>query len=632
MTWEGNKNVFRGYAKGDGKSPTMKVKTKDLLTWEQVQTCQSFGGVLQDGAVDISFDTDELSQKFWDMAEKNGWKCLILENPSNGHIHSYWKDTKKRIEKGGKDKKLSVGLVADIHSGFTYIPLKVDGVERFPPSFEPEELDEIPDELVPVTTSISLLNLKSGDGRNDSLFRYILVLQSQLGLTQDQVIHVLRNVNDFILSDPMDEGEFATITRDEAFEAPLFYNGKKFLHNTFGTYLKTQYHIRRINGQLHIYSDGCYQSGYRLIESKMTEVIPDIKSAQRVEVLKYLEVTTPKDESEADARYVAFENGVYDIETKQVLPPDPEYNITNLIPWSYDPEAYDELTDRTLTKISCGDPQIRALLEECIGWCFFRHSEQSRCFILTGEGANGKSTYFDMVKTVLGRRNYVSLDLDEVAERFSTTTLSGVLADIGDDISDDFLQGKNISIFKKLVTGNDLKGENKGQDVYFFKPYAKLLFSANVIPRMRNKGLKAIKRRLVIIPFNATFSKSDPDYDPGITWKLKNRSTAQYLIRLGVEGLHRVLKNGFTESEKVKEEIDQFEKDNNPVLLFADEVGDEIMNDTTKEAYLRYDTFCHDNGFTKMQMQTFSKEICKVYGCHIVDKRVNGRKCRVFVK
>lgn len=102
--------VFKGYATGTGKKATMKVKDAQLLSWDDVQGNQSFGAILNQDFVDISFDTDELSQKFWDMAEKNNWNCLILENPENGHIHSYWKDTEHRIEKGGKgNSSLPVG-------------------------------------------------------------------------------------------------------------------------------------------------------------------------------------------------------------------------------------------------------------------------------------------------------------------------------------------------------------------------------------------------------------------------------------------------------------------------------------------------------------------------------------------
>ena len=634
MDWQGNSCVFKGYATGDKKNPTMKVKNSHLLSWDQVQDCESFGAILNEGFVDISFDSDELSQKFWDMSEQNGWNCLILENPANGHIHSYWRDSHKRIERGGKDKKLAVGLTADIHSGSTYIPLKIEGVERFPPSFEPEEIDEVPEELLPVKTNIDLMSLKEGEGRNDELFKYILILQSQLVLEKDTIKRILNNINHFIFRDSLSQDEMDTITRDEAFGKPIFYKGKTFLHNVFGQYLKNEYHIIRINGQLHVYDNGVYRSGYRFIESKMVELIPTLKANHRVETLKFLEIITPEETQISDANLIAFRNGVFDLETKELKPFSPDYIITNIIPWDYNPYAYSELADKTLNKISCNDKEIRSLLEECIGYCFFRQNELSASFFLTGEGSNGKSTFLDMVKNVLGRQNFVSLDLDELSERFSTTTMFGKLANIGDDISDEFLQGKSIASFKKIVSGNDVKAENKGQDAYFFKPYTKLLFSANEIPRMRNKGFKAIKRRLVIIPFNAVFSKDDPDFDAGITWKLKKQDVAEYLIQLGIQGLERVLANqGFTESQKVTDEVDNFERDNNPILLFLEEVEeDEILNHETKEVFARYDTFCHESGFQRIAMQTFTKEIKKHLHCERKDVRINGQKKIIFVR
>lgn len=636
--WTGNSEVFRGYVTGspdgDGKKPAMKVKGKNLLSWEAVQKEPCFGAILNDGVVDISFDSDELSSKFWDMAEANNWNCLILENPANGHIHSYWKNSKGRIDKGGKDKKLSVGLIADIHDGSTYIPLRVHGVDRFPPSFEPDSLDEVPDELLPVNTQIDLLNLSEGQGRNDELFKYILILQSQLLLDKDGIRRVLQNTNDFVFSEALKQDELDVITRDEAFEKPIFYNGKVFLHDTFGRYMKNEFHIKRINGQLHVYDGGIYKSGYRFIENKMIELIPSLKANQRTETLKFLEIITPEETFMSDANLIAFRNGVYDLSTDTLLPFSPEYIITNMIPWDYNPSAYSELCDNTLNKISCQDAEIRALLEECIGYCFFRQNELSKSFFLTGSGSNGKSTFLDMVRNVLGRQNYVSLDMDELSERFSTTTMFGKLANIGDDISDEFLQGKAISQFKKIVSGNDIKAENKGQDAYFFKPTVKLLFSANEIPRMRNRGFSAIKRRLVIIPFNATFSKDDPDFDSGIVWKLKKQDVAEYLVRLGIQGLHRVLENQeFSECQKVKDEVENFEKDNNPVLLFLEEVpAEEILNHETKEVFARYDTFCFENGFQKMASQTFTKEIKKHLDCDRKDVRVNGRKTIIFTK
>ena len=622
---------------GDGKAPKagqgLKGKKK-ILSYEEASRHQSFGALLQQGIIDISFDTDDLSQMFWEMAESNGWKCLILENPSNGHIHSFWKIPEGWKNRDGKDKKLAVGLVADIHSKDTYIPLQVDGVRR-EVIYEPDSIQILPEELYPVQTTINLLDLKEGQGRNDSLFRYILILQGNLGLDKETIRRILDNTNNHVFKERLTKQELETITRDQAFEAPVFYKGKTFLHNVFGKYIKSQYHVKRINGQLHVYTNGVYRFGYKFIESKMVEVIPTLKATQRSETLKFLEIITPEESQVADAELIAFRNGIYDLKTGNLIPFDPNIILTNMIPWDYNPSGYSELADKTLEKIACNDHEIRKLLEECIGYCFYRHNELSKSFILTGEGSNGKSTYLDMVSFVLGQQNISSLDLGELSERFSSVTMFGKLANIGDDISDEFLQGNAISQFKKIVSGNAIKAENKGQDAFFFKPTVKLLFSANEIPRMRNRGFSAIKRRLVIIPFNAHFSKDDPDHDPNITWKLKTQEVAEYLIRIGLEGLKRVtVQKGFTESTKVTEQINQFEKDNNPILLFLEEVPEEeIINQETKVVYARYDTFCTDNGYTRIALQTFTKEIKRILKCERKDVRLpSGKKGIVFVK
>ena len=91
MEWKGNDIAFKGYVIGKGKQAIMKVKNVQLLSWDAVQRYRSFGTILNQYFVDISFDTNERSQKFWDMAEKNNWKCLIFENLENGHIHSIWR-------------------------------------------------------------------------------------------------------------------------------------------------------------------------------------------------------------------------------------------------------------------------------------------------------------------------------------------------------------------------------------------------------------------------------------------------------------------------------------------------------------------------------------------------------------
>ena len=470
--WQGNETVFRGYLKGYGKKPI--DKTKNLLAWEQVKNSDSFGAILNDDFIDISFDTDELSEKFWKMADRNNWNCLILENPSNGHIHSYWKDSEHKIDKGGKDKKLAVGLIADIHSGSTYIPLRVHGIDRFPPSYDPPEIDEIPNELLPVNTQIDLLNLSEGEGRNDELFKYILILQSQLLLDKDAIRSVLQNTNNFIFAEPLNQNEVDVICRDEAFGKECFYQGKTFMFNTFGDYLIKNYHIVKMDDRLHIFIEGVYTPDLNRIEKIILQEIPALTDTKRKEVLKYLNVMCPEVHP-SDPKFIAFKNGILNIETGELLPFNPEYVVTNKIPWNYNPMVYSKLADSTLNKYSCGDPDIRKLLEECIGYTFYRKNNIRKAFILTGAGSNGKSTFISILNNILGDKNVSALDLKNLGDRFNKAVLFKKLANIGDDISDEFIPDP--SLFKKIVSGDKIDAEHKGQDPFQFNPYVKLVFN-----------------------------------------------------------------------------------------------------------------------------------------------------------
>ena len=296
------------------------------------------------------------------------------------------------------------------------------------------------------------------------------------------------------------------------------------------------------------------------------------------------------------------------------------------------PMTSNGLADSTLNKLACGDATIKALLEECIGYCFYRRNELGKAFILTGDKSNGKSTFLDCVKAILGDRNISALDLKELGDRFNTSMMFGKLANIGDDIGDDFLQGSQVSVFKKIVTGNRIKAERKGQDPFEFNPFIKLLFSANDIPRMKDKT-GAVLRRLVIIPFNATFSKDDPDYEPFIKYKLTQEEPIEYFIRLGVEGLKRVIiNNGFTKSDKVQNQLDEYEEENNPILAFINDTGvDRIENEPTADVYKRYQVFCADNSMQPMSNIVFSKQINKRLGFRVIQKKLNNKNCKIFV-
>ena len=630
--------LFKGFVPVDGKQCTMKFKGKtadQLLTFDQAKDLDGYAGILNPDSVLIDIDDKAQSEVLMNIVDDLQLNIAVNITTRGRHFiglnNGLFASCKTNVQ-------LACGLTADIKVGLkdSYVVLKSDGVERETEWDIEDDLkyQQLPKWLAPVSSKTDFFHLEPGEGRNSALYSYILTL-TNAGYSKDESKECLELINKYVLPEPLDSDELETIMRDDAFPAETFYNGKQFLHNNFALFLKNNENIKRINGQLHVFRDGCYISGMREIEARMINCLPGLKSAQRTEVYKYLELLCRDETKCADAHLIAFNNGIYDLSSKTLIPFTPEVVITNKIPWDYNPDAYSELADNTLNALACGDPEVRALLEECIGSCFYRSNTLAggKAFILTGEKNNGKSTYLTMLRYVLGEENVCALDLEAMDERFSTVTLAGKLANIGDDISDDYLQGKVLANFKKIVTGNQIKGEYKGFDAFFFEPYTKLLFSANEIPRMKDKT-GAVLRRLVIVPLNGKFVKGVPGFDPEIIFKLKSPEVAEYLIQIGVKALLRVLENqGYTESVKVRKATDEYEVSNNPILSWLVETDEsEINNQPQKEVYRHYRAFCLEQGFTEMSLSSFSKELSK--RCSFVVKRIriDGKQIGFYQK
>lgn len=624
---------FRGFVETKNKKCIEKFKGRtDFKTFEQVQSLPEYAGILAAETILIDVDDFEASEILFKVVKEYALTCRVYRTSRGKHF--LFKNSGVPTNKTGC--KLAIGLTADIKIGTrnSYEVLKYDNQNReiLYDTAENEEAQQLPRWLFPVKSKMEFLNMETGDGRNQGLFNYILTLQSN-DFSVEEARETIRIINKFVLKVPLSDDEIETVLRDDAFKKPVFFMGSTFLFDKFATFLKNNNHIIKINNQLHIYKNGVYISGLAEIEAEMIQHIPGLNRAKRTEVLAYLDILIRENSKAEDANLIAFENGLYNIVDDSFVEFTPEHIITNKIRWKYNPEAYSELADKTLNKIACNDPQIRALLEEAIGYCFYRRNELGKAFILTGDKSNGKSTFLSMVQCLLGDENISSLDLKELGDRFKTAEMFGKLANIGDDIGDEFIA--NPAIFKKLVTGERVSAERKGQNPFEFNNYSKLLFSANNIPRIKDKT-GAVQRRLTIIPFDARFSADDPDFNPYIKHLLKTDEVMEYLINLGIAGLKRVLLNRkFTGSTKVQKAMDEYEENNNPIIGFFRECEDEefqIENEPTNVVYKRYQEYCLANSLQPMSNIEFSKQVNRILNMRVENKWLNGKKHRIFIK
>ncbi|MBD3296505.1 MAG: DNA primase, partial [Candidatus Omnitrophica bacterium] len=140
-----------------------------------------------------------------------------------------------------------------------------------------------------------------------------------------------------------------------------------------------------------------------------------------------------------------------------------------------------------------------------------------------------------------------------------------------------------------------------------FRPFCKLLFAMNNMPRIDDKT-SALFRRLIILRFERQFKEEEQDRE--LSYKLEEELDGIFLWSL--EGLSRLRARGrFELSEKMHQEIDGYRRQNNNVILFVEEecnVGPslEISKDSL---YREYKEWCESNGYRAFSKINFGREL-----------------------
>lgn len=403
-----------------------------------------------------------------------------------------------------------------------------------------------------------------------------------------------------------------------------------FNHAKFAKRLMDESHVCFIDGAISAWEGDRYSMGREAVESAMIDMKDNIRDSNRREVFKYLNIRAESKEA-ADKRYIAFKNCVLDVLTMETFPMTPNMLIVNVIPHEWNPDAKAPVVDDTLLRIADGDAGVLQNLIEVIGLCMYRGTEFGVCPILVGGGSNGKSTYINMLHRVLGDENCSSLDMGTIGERFQTVPLMGKLANLGDDISNEFVSGGKAAVIKKVVTGDYISAEYKGADTFAFKPYCTLVFSCNEIPRLGDHS-HGMLRRLFPIPFNATFDREDPDFNPNIENSLSDDSAVQRAIALGVDGLRACIENdGLSANAGTDRMAARIKLDNDSVALFATEECERgVSGCVIAKLYEGYSDFCHDAGLNVVSRPKFTARMNDIFNTGTWTAKIDGKTQRVF--
>ena len=416
-------------------------------------------------------------------------------------------------------------------------------------------------------------------------------------------------------------------------DAGIVNGNGKVIHNAFARLLINQDHACNIDGAPAIWNGRRYEPGWDAIDRAIVRHHDACKMTEQREIRNYIRLMAPTLQP-SDPKYIAFANGVLDIRTGIFGEYTPDMVITNVIPWEYHSDAECDAVEDVLTRMACDDTAVIEDLKEIIGVCMYRANDIAQCPLLLGAGSNGKSTYIKMLHAVLGRENVSSLDINIIGKAFQAGQLVGKLANLGDDISNEFLTGDSLAIFKKIASGDTIYTDVKNGTGFNFRPYATMVFSANDMPNLGDSS-DGMMRRLFPVCFNATFSPDDPDFDPRITEKVTSREACEYMCLIGMIGLSNVLAaNRFTPNTQGTAELHTIKANNDTVVQWVEDTATTaagLVGAPVGGEYAAYVKWCEDSRVHPVSKNKFSRKIHAVFDIETVITKTDGRAVRMFV-
>lgn len=614
----------------DGKSPTHTFKNGEgAKTWDEVKDFDNVAVIVPKGYVVLDFDTTSDADIMLNIIDGLGLKTRVMKTTRGIHC---WFKAPEESPKNFIKNRLAVGIYCDRKAGGrnAYVKIKQDGKAReWIRKVKSDDMEVVPKWLMSVSApsgKFSFKEMGEGSGRNQELFNYIVYLQTK-GFTREEIRQTIQIINEYVFAEALPDNEIDTICRDEAFKpddviAEQIAQAEKkagFSHNDFGDQLIAEFKIIEVNGVLYVYEDGYYQADDRIIENKMIERYPGILQRQRSEVLSYLRIKCHKNASDIKVNpYILnLKNTRLDIRSGKCLAFTPDAIEFDRIPVVYDSSAYCADLDKMLNRVFLGDREVINLFEEMLGSVLLKHNRYQKAFLFYGSGSNGKSTILDLIRTFLGARNYSTLALEDVTARFNKALLENKLANIGDDI--DNVAIKDTGTLKKIISGNAINVEHKGEGGFTIEPYATHIYSCNAIPRSFDKS-EGFYRRWCLIPFNARFSSSDEDYDPMIADKITEPNALSYLLNIGIRGAQRLMKNGhFSEPQSVKNALEAYKTDNSTVLSWIEdkELNEDYFLERPRDAvYSDFTDWCKISGIKPSNItgkKMFFKEVIQKF-------------------
>ena len=303
----------------------------------------------------------------------------------------------------------------------------------------------------------------------------------------------------------------------------------------------------------------------------------------------------------ADGKIVSLVDG----SVREVDPSKDMFTRYTEVPYTSSPsEAGMEKLNRVL---SCIPKESRDYVLDWFGACLLgRMTQPAGVLFLVGNGSNGKSSLFSLMRRVIG--TYLTNPKREVltesskSSRFSTHTLKGARAALFEELP----KGRhlNANVFKELSGTQRIRGERKGVDEEEFEMRATLVIATNHLPQVTDTD-NAIWRRLNMVEMPYRFTSNpesnndilaDPSLSPeSIACLSPGDEMLQAALHVLVEHAKRYIERGWqlpTLPERVKQANKRWREESDRIMMWAEECLEKCESNKFTLRDDLYDSYC----------------------------------------
>jgi putative DNA primase/helicase len=335
-----------------------------------------------------------------------------------------------------------------------------------------------------------------------------------------------------------------------------------------------------------------------------------------VELAKSIqELVVRSDELDKEPMLLGVRNGVVDLRTGELRPATPEDLMTMQCPVDFDPSATCPVFVTFLERVTNGDPELTAYLARITGYSLTGSNVEQCLFFLHGSGANGKTTFLNVVKDVLGpdycKQTPAESLMAKKQGRNATNDLAR-LKGVRVTLSNEVEEGSRLSeSLIKQMTGSDVISARYLYAEFFdYVAQFKIWIAGNHQPVIRGSD-DGIWRRLHLVPFTVTIPLEERDKTlPG-----KLQAELPGILNWAVKGCLEWQEMGLQPPRSILEAVAEYKSEMDILGQWVEEkcVVDPGVKVQSSVAYDDYKRWAMSNGYQLLSHNAFSRRLKERY-------------------